>query len=102
MDVVLNYTMLEGTLRFAELPKRASWDDLLDHLSMLPGLVIIESFPAVSGGWTHFEYGGHHFSIRDDDRDYWLFVREAQAPETLLMDIAVHCATVLGTRWEHN
>jgi hypothetical protein len=97
MEVLLNYTLLDGELRFAELPQTADWDELSAHLVQMPGVRVVQAAPSLEGGWLEFVYGGRSFRIRQTEAGYWFFAADASCPERLMADVAAHCSQILGT-----
>lgn len=97
MEVLLKYTLLDGELRFAELPQRADWDEVAAHAAALPGVRLLDTAPAIEGGWMDFVCAGQQFRIRESEGGYWFFARDAACPQTLMRDLVAHFTSLLGT-----
>jgi hypothetical protein len=88
---LLNVTMHDGTRQFGELPLRADWYQVRDHVLRLPGATLRDFVcDGVTEAWIDFVYEGHSFTVNDQFGAYWFFVDDPQCPETLLRQVLEH------------
>jgi len=82
---LLNIAMHDGSRQFGELPESASWDKLRGHLETLAGATVTDFITDdVTEVWIDFNFRGHHFSVNNQNGDYWFFVQDPQSPDEIL------------------
>ena len=57
------------------------------RLLATPGVNITAVIDSITETWIDFEYAGHALSAHNPLNDFWLFVRDPECPETLLLDV---------------
>jgi hypothetical protein len=83
--------MVDGKRRFAQLPRRASWTSMRDHVFGLSGADLTAFLRVgVTDAWIEFSYRGHVFDISDRLGDYWFIVDDPACPDALLREILQH------------
>jgi hypothetical protein len=81
----------DGSRRFAQLPLAAAWDEVCQHLLMLPGVE-----PAAAWcdkrppGTLDFRFGGHQFRVHRRQEELSLLVCDPLCSDLLLFQIAHH------------
>ncbi len=92
----MDHRMNDGSRHFADLPQTKLWYDVRDHVNNLPGAVL-QSFLTddVTEAWIDFTYRSHHFSINDQNGDYWFFVQDPNCPDEILKEVVAHFRTLL-------
>ncbi len=91
MVALLHVPMHDGSRQFAELPLRADWYEMRDHLLRLPGATLTKFLcDGVTEAWIDFAYEGHAFTINDQFGAYWFFVADPACPEALLRAVIDH------------
>jgi hypothetical protein len=98
MDL-LNRRSHDGSRQFAALPATEPWWRLRTHLTALAGVTLAGFLTdRVTEGWLDFTYGGHAFTVNDQFGQYWFFVEDPSAPDSLLRQVALHCEQLLRER----
>ncbi|HVJ86476.1 MAG TPA: hypothetical protein VM452_12585 [Caulifigura sp.] len=92
---LLDVRMKDGSRNFADVPERLLPSQMRKHIARLPG-VVIQSFAASVGeieAWIEFRFRGYDFSMNNQNREYWLFVKQPDCPDEILREVATHCDT---------
>jgi hypothetical protein len=88
----------DGSRHFASLPKSRGWQDLCEHVLLLPGAQIANFVaPGVAKAWMDFTYQGHRFWVNELEGEFCLFVRDPHCPDLSLYQVASHCEKLLGS-----
>jgi hypothetical protein len=88
---LLNMTMHDGSRHFGELPLRADWYQVRDHVLHLPGASLTKFlYDDVTEAWIDFAYEDNAFTINDQLGAYWFFVANPACPERLLRTVLDH------------
>jgi hypothetical protein len=96
---MLNLIMNDGTRHFGDLPQTVSWYDLRDHIAQITGAEITGFVTDdILEAWIDFDYKGHHFSVNDQNGDYWFFVDDPACPDDILSDVLFYCSLLLLLR----
>lgn len=92
----MDHRMGDGSRNFADLPQTKLWYDVRDHIGRLAGAKL-QSFvtDAVTEAWMDFTYRSHHFSINDQNGDYWFFVQDPNCPDEILEEVVAHFRALL-------
>jgi hypothetical protein len=94
---LISIIMADGSRDFGGLPQTYGWTALRLHLLLLPGVVETGFITdGITEGWLDFDYQGHHFSLNDQNGDYWFFVDDPACPDAILTAVLEHCAALLG------
>ena len=89
--------MRDGSRQFAELPLRADWYEMRDHLLRLRGASLTRFLcDGVTAAWIDFAYEGHSFTINDQLGAYWFFVADPACPEAWLRAVLEHFDQLAG------
>jgi hypothetical protein len=85
---LVNTCMQDGSRKFGELPQRADWYAMRDHVLRLADARITAFVcDGVTEAWIEFAHRGHAFAINDQLGAYWFFVTDPACPETLLCSV---------------
>ena len=96
MARLLHSIMKDDSLLFGQLPQRALWRELRDHIESLEGAVVTEFITdCVTEAWIDFTYQGHEFTVNDQFGDYWFFAKSHDCPTTILQTVLAHCELLL-------
>jgi hypothetical protein len=85
--------MKDGSRQFADVPEHVLPSQLRKIIAKLPGADIV-SFAASVGeieAWIEFRFRGFDFAVNNQNREYWLFVRQPACPDEILREVAAHC-----------
>jgi hypothetical protein len=97
VGALLNERMGDGSRQFGELPLRADWYEVRDHVLRLPGARLTQFLcDDVTEAWIDFSYEGHTFTINDQLGAYWFFVDAPTCPEALLRRVLDHFEQLPG------
>ena len=89
--------MHDGSRHFAALPETIGWDELRNHIALLPGTEITGFITDhITEVWIDFTYSGHKFSVNNQYGDYWFFVEDVDCPEEILAEVIGHCEQATG------
>ena len=89
--------MNDGSRHFGGLPQTVLWYELRDHIGGLDGAAVTGFITDhVTEAWIDFTYRGFHFSVNDQNGDYWFFVDEPRCPDEVLRAVLSHCKLLLG------
>ena len=93
---LLNDKMHNGSRNFILLPAgRVPAFRLFFRIFTLFGAYPTAFIPSFAESWIDFKYKGHKFSINDQFGDYWFFVNDPSCPDSLLLIVTEHFASVL-------
>ena len=96
IDDLLKAKMRDGSRHFVDLPEVIFFDELADHVEDLEGAEITEFLTnGVVEMWLEFEFRGQLFSVGNRFGDYWFFVKDANCPEEILLEIVDHFRQLL-------
>lgn len=99
MPRLLNVIMKDGSRHFTSLPQTRLWQEVRDHVPLLPGARVTAFIcDNVTEAWIDFTWGGQSFTINDQMGEYWFFANDPACPDSLLKDVASHFAKLLK-RW---
>jgi hypothetical protein len=88
----------DGSRNFIDLPESVDWWQLRDHIGTLQNVTLTGFVTdGVTEAWIDFTYRGHTFSVNNQHGDYWFFVTDPRCPDAILLEVAHHCATLLGS-----
>lgn len=88
----------DNARRFVDFPETVFFDDLADHIAMLPGCEITEfEADGVIGAWIEFEYEGHHFFVDNLLGSFRFHVEDPKCDDSLLLKIIDHLSKAFGT-----
>lgn len=94
---IFSIIMHDGSRHFESLPESIDWDDLRDHIALLPGAQITGFVTdQLFEVWIDFTYRGHRFSVNNPFDSYWFFVEDPQCPEEILIEVIAHCEQATG------
>lgn len=86
----------DGSRHFADLPEVIFFDEFADTVEDLEGAEIIDfQTNGVLEMWLEFEFRGNIFSVGNRLGDYQFFVRDANCPEEILLEVADHFRQIL-------
>lgn len=91
---IFDVRMKNGSRQFADIPEIVLPSRMWTIIARLPGTEM-KSFLASVGeieAWIEFRYRGFDFTVNNQNREYWLFVRQPECPEEILREVAGHCA----------
>lgn len=93
---MLNIIMHDGSRHFGDLPERASWYQMRDHIAKLSGAQPTGFITDhITEAWIDFSFSGHEFSINSQFNEYWFFVKDPDCPENLLQQVLNHFRQLL-------
>ena len=94
---LFDHRWCDGSREFVDFAECRSWEELRDHLATLSGAEITGYVTDhVTEVWIDFTYSGQQFSVNNQMGQYWFFVQDPEAPDTLLLAVAEHAARLLG------
>lgn len=94
---LLDMTMHDGSRHFVSLPETSFFRKLKRHIAKLEGAVITNYLSdGILEVWIDFTYRGYAFTVNNQFGGYWLFVQDPSCPDGSLVEVAEHCATLLG------
>ena len=80
-EQLLNFTMIDSSRHFGELPQTVLWYDLRNHIELLDGTEITGfTTDDVTEAWIDFSYHNFSFSINDQFRRLFVFRRRRELP----------------------
>ena len=86
----------DGSRHFVDMPEVVFFDEVADHVEELEGAEIIEFITnGVVEMWLEFEFLEHTFTVTNQFGDYWFFVRDANCPDEILLEIIDHFRKLL-------
>jgi hypothetical protein len=88
----------DGSRHFVSLPHSRTWEELCEHILLMPGAEITNFVVAgVTEAWMEFTFRAHRFSVKDRSGEFCFLVRDPQCPDLSLYEVASHCEELLGS-----
>lgn len=102
--LLFDHRLNDGSRNFADLPESydpvaPQWHTLRAHVGSLPGAVLTAFVTDdVTEAWIEFSFGGHAFSLNNQQSSWWLIVEDPACSEATLEAVYVHFESLLAPR----
>lgn len=84
----LDLRMADGSRHFASFPDTLDWYSLRDRLQATQGVQVTGFLTDdIAEAWIGFDFGGHRFTLNNPFGEYWAFVEDPSAPDSVLRDV---------------
>ena len=92
----LKESLNDNARHFVDFPEVIFFDEMADHLALLPGSEITEfEADGVFAVWIEFEYRENNFFVDNIMGDYRFFVEDPKCEEDILLEIAGHLRSII-------
>jgi hypothetical protein len=90
---IFDIRMHNGSRQFADVPERILPSQMRKLIAKLPGAEVVNFVASVGEieAWIEFRFRGFDFAVNNQNREYWLFVRQPECPDEILRTVAAHC-----------